>query len=52
MKDIDRYPKSIIKAIRYIKQDAPIEQLEEIKQLVEYALKRRTLTLEKIPQNR
>lgn len=47
MKEIDQYPKSITKAIRYIKQDAPREQLEEIKKLIDYAITRRTSALEK-----
>ncbi|WP_177177390.1 hypothetical protein [Bacillus sp. MUM 116] len=38
MNRFDQYPKSIKKAIRYIKQDAPKEQLEEIKKLIEYAI--------------
>lgn len=47
MKEIDQYPKSITKAIRYIKQDAPREQLEEIKKLIDYAITRRNSALEK-----
>ncbi|WP_209123043.1 hypothetical protein [Alkalihalobacillus sp. BA299] len=46
MKDFDKFPKSIKKAIRYIKQDASKEELDEIKKLVEYAIERRTLTLD------
>ncbi|WP_169816036.1 hypothetical protein [Peribacillus kribbensis] len=46
MKDLDKYPKSITKAIRYIKQDAPIEQLEEIRNLVNYAIWKRKLKSE------
>ncbi|MBT2709466.1 hypothetical protein J7I91_16110 [Pseudomonas sp. ISL-84] len=46
MKEIDKFPKSIKKAVRYIKQDATREQLEEIRKLVEYAIKRRNITLE------
>ncbi|WP_169917349.1 hypothetical protein [Alkalihalobacterium alkalinitrilicum] len=45
-KDFDRLPKSIKKAIRYIKQDASQEELDEIKKLVEYAIERRTLSLD------
>jgi hypothetical protein len=30
MKQIDQMPKSIVKAIRYIKQDAPKEKLDAI----------------------
>jgi hypothetical protein len=40
------YPKSIKKAVRYIKQDASIEQLEEIKKIVIYAIKKRTTNLQ------
>ncbi|URT70226.1 hypothetical protein [Cytobacillus firmus] len=46
MKEIDKFPKSIKKAVRYIKQDATREQLEEIRKLVEYAIQRRNITLE------
>ncbi|MCL7746061.1 MULTISPECIES: hypothetical protein [Bacillaceae] len=45
MKNIDKYPKSIKKAVRYIKQDASKEQLEEIRKLIDYAIERRTLRL-------
>jgi hypothetical protein len=41
MKSIDNYPKSIKKAVRYIKQDAPKDQLEEIRKLIEHAIKLR-----------
>ncbi|WP_268870952.1 hypothetical protein [Halalkalibacter akibai] len=43
--NLDKYPKSIKKAVRYIKQDASKDQLEEIKKLVEYAIEKRTLRL-------
>ncbi|MDE5413779.1 hypothetical protein [Alkalihalobacterium chitinilyticum] len=46
IKDIDHLPKSIKKAIRYIKQDASKEELNEIKRLVDYAIERRSLKLE------
>ncbi|MFD0829853.1 hypothetical protein ACT8ZR_30205 [Neobacillus sp. M.A.Huq-85] len=42
MNSFDKYPKSIKKAIRYIKQDAPKDQLEEIKKLIEYAISLRS----------
>jgi hypothetical protein len=45
MKELDQYPKSIKKAIRYIKQDAPVEHLEEIKRLIDYAIRKRTLDI-------
>lgn len=47
MKNIDQYPKAIKKAVRYIKQDASKEQLEEIQKLVEHAIQRRITTLKK-----
>ena len=47
MKEVDQYPKSIAKAIRYIKQDAPKDQLEEIRKLIDYAISRRISALEK-----
>jgi hypothetical protein len=46
LKDIDKYPKSIKKAVRYIKQDASKEQLEEIRKLIEYAIKLRSVRLD------
>lgn len=45
MKDFEKYPKSLKKAIRYIKQDASKEELGEIKKIIDYAIERRTLTL-------
>lgn len=46
MKNFDQYPKSIKKAVRYIKQDATKEQLEEIRQLIENAIKFRSLKVD------
>lgn len=46
MKELDKFPKSIKKAVRYIKQDGTREQLEEIRKIVEYAIQRRNITLE------
>jgi len=46
MKEIDHFPKSIKKAVRYIKQEATKEQLEEIRKLIESAIKRRSVNLE------
>lgn len=43
--NVDKYPKSIKKAVRYIKQDATKEQLEDIKKLIDYAIKKRTASL-------
>lgn len=48
MKDIDKYPKSVTRFVRYIKQDVPQEQLEEIKQLINSAINRRKWALERI----
>lgn len=51
MKDLNQYPKSITRAVRYIKQDASKEQLEEIRKVIEYAIRRRALVLDKVTQN-
>jgi hypothetical protein len=39
LKHIHLFPKSIVKAVRYIKQEADKDQLEEIKKLIEDAIK-------------
>ncbi|MDN4861143.1 hypothetical protein ACTL7R_07910 [Priestia aryabhattai] len=36
MKKVDEYPKSLKKAIRYIKQEASLEQLNEIEKTLNY----------------
>ncbi|MEH6962220.1 hypothetical protein ABEX35_02380 [Priestia megaterium] len=41
MKKFDELPKNVKKTIRYIKQDASIEELDKIQQLINYAIKRR-----------
>ncbi|MEW4265846.1 hypothetical protein Q0N30_19360 [Priestia megaterium] len=41
MKKFDDLPKSVKKTIRYIKQDASIEDLTKIQQLVNYAIEQR-----------
>lgn len=46
MKEIDKFPKSIKRAVRYIKQDASKEQMEEIKKLIDYAIKLRSVRLD------
>ena len=46
MKNFDQYPKSIKKAVRYIKQDATKDQLEEIRKLIDYAIKKRSFNFE------
>jgi hypothetical protein len=38
LNDIDELPKCIKKAVRYIKQDAPPEQLSEIKKIIGIAI--------------
>ncbi|MEH7096692.1 hypothetical protein [Neobacillus vireti] len=38
MKNINQFPKSIVKAVRYIKQEAPKEKLQEIKYILESAI--------------
>jgi predicted AAA+ superfamily ATPase len=43
---LDEHPKSIKKAIRYIKQDASMKQVEEIRKLLDYAISKRIRTLE------
>jgi hypothetical protein len=39
LKHIDLFPKSIVKVVRYIKQEADKDQLEEIKKLIDDAIK-------------
>lgn len=46
MKEIDKFPKSIKKAVRYIKQDASKEELIEIRKLIDYAIKLRNVRLD------
>jgi hypothetical protein len=46
LKSIDQYPKSIKKAIRYIKQEAKKEDLKEIQMLIERAIEIRSLRVE------
>ncbi|MGG4167714.1 LytR family transcriptional regulator [Rossellomorea vietnamensis] len=46
---LDEQPKSIKKAIRYIKQDASKEQLKEIRKLLDYAIYKRLKVLD--PRN-
>jgi hypothetical protein len=46
MGNIDKFPKSIKKTVRYIKQEATREQLEEIKKIIDYAIQRRNVTLD------
>ncbi|MFD2214003.1 hypothetical protein [Metabacillus endolithicus] len=51
MKDFDRYPKVMKKLLRYIKQDASIDQLEQFKKELDYAIQRRTMIIKKTSQN-
>ncbi|MFT9599880.1 hypothetical protein [Mesobacillus sp.] len=46
MKEIDKFPKSIKKAVRYIKQDASKEELKEIRKLIDYAIMLRNVRLD------
>jgi 2'-5' RNA ligase len=46
LKTLDQYPKSIKKAIRYIKQEAKKEELKEIQRLIERAIELRSLRAE------
>lgn len=48
MPKVDHYPKSLKKAIRYLKQEAPLEQLDDFKQTIERVIQLRML---KIKQN-
>jgi hypothetical protein len=41
MKDINDIPKSVKKTVRYIKQEATKDQLDEIKKLIDSAIKLR-----------
>jgi hypothetical protein len=43
MPKIDHYPKSLKKAIRYLKQEAPLEQLDDFKQTIERVIQLRML---------
>jgi hypothetical protein len=41
LKEFDQLPKSIKKTVRYIKQDATKEQLDQIKRIIDYAIQKR-----------
>ncbi|WP_347548657.1 hypothetical protein ABFG93_14085 [Pseudalkalibacillus hwajinpoensis] len=45
VKQAEDYPKSIKKAIRYIKQDASEDQLYGIKKLIDSAIEKRKILL-------
>lgn len=44
MKKDHHYPKCIKKAVRYIKQDAPRDQLVQLKKVIDNAIRIRTKT--------
>ncbi|MCQ6278904.1 hypothetical protein [Bacillus sp. EB600] len=46
MREFDNYPKSIKKAIRYIKQDAKKDELKEIKIMLERAIELRSVRID------
>jgi hypothetical protein len=43
MPKVDHFPKSLKKAIRYLKQEAPLEQLDDFKQTIERVIQLRML---------
>ncbi len=45
MQSDEHFPKSIKKAIRYIRQDASLEQLKQIQKLLNSSISSRTRTL-------
>ncbi|MFC2947726.1 hypothetical protein [Virgibacillus sediminis] len=47
MMDVDKLPKSVKKAVRYIKQDAPDEKLLQIKKVIDKAFDYRERQSEK-----
>ncbi|MBM7604660.1 hypothetical protein JOC75_002663 [Metabacillus crassostreae] len=51
MKEFDQFPKAMKKLVRYIKQDASIEQLELFKRELDFAIQKRTMLLKKTSQN-
>jgi hypothetical protein len=42
---LNKYPKSIKKAVRYIRQDAPKELLPEIKRIIDKVIEQRYINL-------
>ncbi len=48
MRNIDHYPKTFKKTIRYIRQDATLEQLEGMKKILNYYIHSRRKELEKL----
>ncbi|HZH58321.1 MAG TPA: hypothetical protein VEY70_01820 [Metabacillus sp.] len=51
MKELDCFPKVMKKLVRYIKQDASLEQLEHFKKELDYAIEKRTIMLKKTTEN-
>ncbi|QNF26204.1 MULTISPECIES: hypothetical protein [Metabacillus] len=51
MKEFDQFPKVMKKLVRYIKQDASIDQLEQFKKVLDYAIEKRMVMLKKTSQN-
>lgn len=51
MKEFDRFPKVMKKLVRYIKQDASLEQLEHFKKELDYAIEKRAIMLKKTTEN-
>lgn len=45
MKEFDQFPKAMKKLMRYIKQDASIDQLEQFKRVLDYAIEKRMIML-------
>lgn len=45
MKELNEFPKSLKKAVRYINQDASKEKLLEIKRLTDHAIRIRNYSL-------
>lgn len=49
--NIDELPKSLKKAVRYIKQDASLSQLKQIEKHLQYAINKRLNDLDRQPNN-
>ncbi len=45
MKEFDQFPKVMKKLVRYIKQDASLDQLEQFKKELDSAIQKRTMML-------
>jgi hypothetical protein len=43
MDRLDQYPKSLKKAIRYLKQEASLEQLDEFRKMIDRVIHNRTV---------